>query len=264
VKLPHLSRILTRRPSTRLAEGLTTRDGLGDPDLVRAMQQYEGYLDAFRSRGVDVTVLDADDRFPDGHYVEDPAVIYGDMAFITHPGAKARADETQAIAAELAVHLPGHKLVVMSDPDARIEGGDVLFTTDRVLIGLSERTNRAGAEQLKAALLQVNANARVETVPLEGVLHLKTGMTELAPGVLLKDPHMKTDFDFSFAEVIELPPDEGYAANVVPFNEDFVLISEGFPTVADLAAKYYTDVVALPMTEFEKMDGSLTCLSLRF
>lgn len=264
MKLPRLTRILARRPAQNLNEGLTTRSWLGAPDINKALAQYDAYIEAFRQRGIDVNLLNPDTRHPDGHYVEDPAVIYDDLLFVTRPGAAARAGETQQFVAELPVNFPRHKIVMIEDPDAHIEGGDVLFTADRVLIGISERTNLAGAQALKAALLDYQSDAKVDFVPLSGVLHLKTGMTELVPGVLLADPAMKTDYTFDFAEVITLPAEQGYAANVVPMNDDFVLISKGFPIVAEHAAKYYSDVVELDMSEFEKMDGSLTCLSLRY
>jgi dimethylargininase len=181
------------------------------------------------------------------------------MAFISLPGAAAREGEEIAIAEQLA-HL---HLVRIQGEESRLDGGDVLFCHDRVLIGLSGRTNRAGAEQLQAALGDVQSDLRVEFVPFEGVLHLKTGITELAPGVLLRDPTMKTDYPFDFAEVITLPAEEGYAANVLPINGR-ILIADDYPGVLALAAQHYSEVLPMPMSEFRKMDGGLTCLSLRY
>jgi dimethylargininase len=144
-----------------------------------------------------------------------------------------------------------------------LEGGDVLFCADRVLIGLSARSNRAGAEELAAALRTVQADLRVDFVPVAGVLHLKSGLTELAPGILLRDPAFQTDFPLGFAEVIDLPPEEGHAANVLPINET-VLIPRGVPSVTAYAVEHVANVIALDMSEFRKMDGGLTCLSLRY
>ncbi len=265
MQLPPTTHILARRPATTLAHGLTNRTYLGQPDLDKCLVQYDAYISALEGQGLDVTVLAPTPQFPDAHYVEDPAVIFDNVAFITQPGAPTRRDETQHLATQLTVMLAEHELVFAQD-DAMIDGGDVLFTTDRVLIGLSKRTNLAGAEQLKAAILDWDSTAKVDFVPLAGVLHLKTGMTELAPGVLLHDPHMKMDYDIDFAELITLMPEEGYAANVLPIKTpdgSFVLIAKGYPTVAELASRHYDNVIELEMTEFEKMDGSLTCLSLR-
>ena len=263
MKLPRITRILTRRPALSLAAGETTRTWLGEPDINLAFEQYDAYLQTFRDRNLDVITLAPDEKFPDGHYVEDPAVAFGDVIFITRPGAASRTEETQSMSHELAMQFADKTLVFAEGDDTMIDGGDVLFTANRVLIGLSKRTNLAGAEQLKAAILAWDASAKVDFVPQTGVLHLKTGMTELAPGVLLQDPHMKIEYTPPEAEIVVLSEAEGYAANVLPINDDFVLIPKGYPTVAALAQKHYADVIELNMSEFEKMDGSLTCLSLR-
>ncbi|MFP4322153.1 MAG: arginine deiminase family protein [Anaerolineales bacterium] len=257
--LPPVTRILARRPAPNFAQGESTRRHLGQPDAQRLMEQYDEYLDALRALGLDVRVLPADPAHPDAHFVEDPVVIFRGMAFYSRSGAYSREDE----AADLAPHLADLEAVHIQGDEARLDGGDVLFTTDRVLIGLSARTNRAGAEQLAHALQSVQADLRVDFVPLTGVLHLKTGLTELAPGVLLRDSHLKTDFDFTFAACINLPPQEGYAANALPINGQ-LLMAAGYPHAAEIASAYYTRIRLLDMTEFEKMDGSLTCLSLRY
>jgi len=258
--LPPFTRILSRRPAQTLAQGLTTHPEFGTPDTALTQQQYDAYLAVLRAWGLHIAELPPDPRFPDGHYVEDDAVIFRDLAFITHPGAPERQAEPDA----LAQHLHDLHQVRMRGEGAFLEGGDVLFCGDRVLIGLSSRTNRAGAEQLASALRDIQADIRVELVPFRGVLHLKTGMTELAPGVLLQSPEMRTDYQPDFAQVVRLPMTESYAANVLPINGS-VLIAAGYPQVAALAEQHYAGaVVALEMSEFKKMDGSLTCLSLRY
>lgn len=248
---------VTRQPADTVSAGLTTRS-LGQPDAQRTQQQYQRYLDALRDYGVQLTTLPANTHYPDGHYVEDTGIIYGDLLVITQPGANERRHEPEAIANA----LPHTNRVYMTG-EAYLDGGDVLFCADRVLIGLSHRTNRAGAEFLSGILRDYDSRLKVDFVPIEGVLHLKTGITELAPGVLLRAPELHCDYDFSFAEIIMLPANEGYAANVLPVNGG-VLIPKGFPSVAAAAEKYYTHITELEMDEFEKMDGSLTCLSLRF
>lgn len=248
---------LTRTPTDNLSAGLTSQL-LGAPDMAVAYQQHAAYEDALRSCGLTVTQLPGDSRHPDGCFVEDAAVIYGDLVVISQPGAQSRRGETDAIAAAFS----GHPQVRLSG-DAYLDGGDVLFCADRVLIGLSERTNRAGAVALRNALRDYDSTIRVDFIPVSGVLHLKTGVTELAPGVLLFSPRMQADGDFSFAECHTLPEREWHGANLIPINES-VLVMEGYPTVANLAAKHVRDVKILAMSEFEKMDGSLTCLSLRY
>lgn len=256
--LPPVTHILARQPAPNFAEGLTTADR-GQPDYARAMQQYETYMQALRDLGLAVTVLPPDPRFPDGHFVEDPLIIYRDLAFLCRSGAQARRGEGES----LLPHLPELRVVRMEDESAFIDGGDVLFCVDRVLIGLSERTNPAGADALRAALQTVQPNLPVETVPFAGVLHLKSGITELAPRVLVRDPAMTTDTAFSWAQVISLPPAEGIAADVMPIN-DALVIAAGYPTLQQAAERHYDTVIALDMSEFQKMDGGLTCLSLRY
>jgi dimethylargininase len=144
-----------------------------------------------------------------------------------------------------------------------LDGGDVLMCADRVLIGLSARTNCEGAEQLQQALQSYESSLKVDCLPFTGVLHLKSGLTELAPGVLLLSPQLKTDYRFVFAEVVQLPLAESYAADVLPIN-DAVIIPAGYPTVLHHAQRHYTHIFELTMSEFQKMDGGLTCLSLLF
>lgn len=257
--LPPITRGVVRRPAHSMSDGLTTQSHLGAPDLRLAQAQFDAYVEALRSGGMDVAILPPDERFPDGHFVEDVAVIFRDMVFLTRPGAASREGEGEAVARALA-HL---RPVNIQGDEARLEGGDVLFCADRVLIGLSTRTNRAGAEQLRAALHSVQPDLRVDFVPFDGVLHLKTGLTELAPAVFLRSPHITFDYDLGDAEVVALPPAEAYAANVLPVN-DTVLVPAGYPRVAELAARHVPTVIALAMSEFAKMDGGLTCLSLRY
>ncbi len=248
---------LTRTPTQNLSAGLTSQTG-DAPDMTLAEEQYAAYTDALRACGLHMTTLAGNPTYPDGCFVEDTAVIYGDLVVITQPGAISRRGEADAIAQAFA-----HRPLTRLTGEAFLDGGDVLFCADRVLIGLSERTNRAGAVALRNALRDYDAALAVEFVPVTGVLHLKTGVTELAPGVLLLSPRLQTDFRFSFAECHTLPEREWHGANVVPIN-DSLLIMEGYPTVAELAARHVQHVHHLGMSEFEKMDGSLTCLSLRY
>ena len=256
--LPLFTRALARYPAPNFASGVTLSAHLGAPDCDLAMSQFEIYLQALRDCGLDVAVLPADDRFPDGHFVEDPFVIFHDLAFRCRSGEPTRENE----GGSLEPYLAGLR-VILPPPDARIDGGDVLICADRVLVGLSERTNQTGVEALRRALRTVKCDIRVDAVPFSGVLHLKSGLTELAPNVLIHDPALKTDFDLSWARVITLPSEEGFAADVMPIN-DRLFVAAGCPNAFAAAREYYDDVVALDMSEFRKMDGGLTCLSLRY
>lgn len=256
--LPRFTRALMRLPSPNFAAGVTSAAHMGPPDYDRALEQYRGYAQALRDCGLEVTVLPADQRFPDGHFVEDPVVIYSDLAFHCRSGASSRQGEGET----LKPHLSDLR-IVDAPADAYIDGGDVLFCSDRVLVGIAERTNRAGYRALRDALRTVQAEIRVEPAPFRGVLHLKSGLTELAPGVLIHDPALKTDFDLSWARVITLPPEEGHAADVLPVN-DRLFVAAGCPQALAAAEQYCSRVETLDMSEFVKMDGGLTCLSLRY
>lgn len=257
--LPKFTHILARRPASNFADGITSAE-LGKPDYARAILQYETYLQSLRDCGLSVTVLEADTRFPDGHFVEDPVIVYKNLAFLCRSGARERREEAQT----LLPYLKDFNIISTDDESAFIDGGDVLFCADRVLVGQSERTNQAGADALCRALQTVTPDIRVDTVPFSGVLHLKSGITELAPNVLICDPAMKIDYSFDWAEeVITLPAEEGLGADVMPVN-DTLFIVEGYPTLRKAAEKYYDKIVALNMSEFQKMDGALTCLSLRY
>ncbi len=256
--LPPFCRALVRYPATNFADGITNSTHLGRPDHERALRQYDAYLDALRDCGLDVTVVPADDRFPDGHFVEDPFVIFHDLAFRCRSGEPTRENEGESIEPWL-----GDLRIIIPQSDARMDGGDVLFCSDRVLVGLSERTNQAGMTALKRALQTVRSDIRVDAVPFDGVLHLKSGLTELAPYVLFHDPALKTAFDLSWATVITLPADEGRAADVMPVN-DTLFVAADCPRALHAARDYCDNVVPLDMSEFRKMDGGLTCLSLRY
>ena len=256
--LPRFTRALVRHPAPNFAAGITTSAHLGAPNFDRALTQFDAYISALRACGLYVTEAPADERFPDGHFVEDPIVIFHDMAFVCRSGAPARENE----GASLLPHLSDLR-IIQAPPEARIDGGDVLFCADRVLVGLSHRTNRAGFEALKHALRTVASDIRVDAVPFCGLLHLKSGLAELAPGVLIHDPALKTEVDLSWARIIRLPPEEGYAADIMPVN-DTLFLAAGCPKAFALACEFHENVIALDMSEFRKMDGGLTCLSLRY
>ena len=256
--LPPVTRVLARRPASNFADGLTLSAHLGRPDIDKAMQQYETYIQALRDCRLDVKVLPADERFPDGHFVEDPFVIFHHLAFRCRSAPPQRENEGESLQAHLAdLHI------IEAPADARIDGGDVLICADRVLVGLSQRTNQAGADALRQALQTVQPTIRVDAVPFTGVLHLKSGLTELAPNVLIHDPALKTDVALDWAQVITLPAEEGYAADVMPVN-DTLFIAAGCPQAHQAARQHHNRVVPLDMSEFRKMDGGLTCLSLRY
>jgi dimethylargininase len=253
-----ITQAIVRTPARSLARGITTQS-LGAPDVDLAREQRAAYTAALRQFGVDVTVLDADEQYPDSCFVEDPAVIYNGVAIITRPAARSRSGEVGAIRETLQALMPTVELG--GGEDVRMDGGDVLRCGKNVLVGQSRRTNHMGLKRLAARLREIDSSFSVLGVPISGVLHLKTGVTALRDRLLLRDPLCKMESRFPFARTFVLPREQGYAANVLPIN-DGIIIAKGYPMVATLAHEYYDKVIEIDMSEFHKMDGSLTCLSL--
>ncbi len=250
--LPTYKHALVRRPGQRFAEGLTGAN-LGKPSYKLAKEQHEAYCEVLHSIGLEVTVLEADERYPDGCFVEDTAVITERVAVITRPGDVARQGEEEAIAELLARERP---LARISAPGT-LDGGDVMRVGDHFYIGLSGRTNEEGARQLAEIL---NAHGYdSSTLPVNTVLHLKTGITPIAEGVFVGIKEFAERPEFQTC--VKLDPKEAYAANCLRIN-DILLMPEGFAALKKRLENYGLGIVEIPMSEFRKMDGGLTCLSL--
>jgi dimethylargininase len=254
---PRVQNAVVRSPSPSMGEGLTTQT-LGRPDVEKATAQHRAYVDALGRVGVKVRCLPPVSELPDSHFVEDTAILHRGVAILTRPGAESRRAEVDRIRPVMEREMEVRTLG--PDRDARLDGGDVLLAGRHALIGISERTNRAGARLLAHRLREIDPELRVHLVPFDGPLHLKSGLTALRPDAYLGQPaiHLRSALP---APVHWLPSSEGYAANVLPVN-DTLFVLAGSPTVRALATRYARRVVPLDLSEFRKMDGSLTCLSL--
>jgi len=255
-----ITRALVRPPSSTFASGLTAA-GLGAPDLAAALAQHTAYVEALSAAGVAVESLPPDDRFPDGTFVEDVAVMTERGAILTRPGAPSRQGEVEAIRGAIAARLP--ILGTVESPGC-VDGGDVCETGSRVLIGLSDRTNAEGASQLASLLALAGGRAAILDVrKIPGLLHLKTGMSYLGEGRALAWEALAGHDDLRGLEVLVVPPPEAYAANAIRVN-DRVLVAAGFPRTLDALVDAGMRAQEIPMSEFRKMDGGLSCLSLRW
>lgn len=249
--------VIVKKPSKSYVEGLTTSD-LGKPDYEQALVQHDHYIKALEKCGVDVTILPADEAFPDSTFVEDTAVISERCAVITNPGAASRRDEIIAMEKELSkrfdtlehIHSPG-----------TLEGGDVLQINDHFYIGISDRTNEEGAKQLKEILEKHDYVATI--VSLEEFFHLKTGLSYLNNGDLVVAGEFIDHEVFKDFNKIVVEDDEMYAANCIHVN-DYVIIPKGFDNTKKKITEAGYQVIELEMSEFQKQDGGLSCLSLRF
>lgn len=250
---------IVRIPARSVVDGITTQH-LGPPDIELTLEQHTEYLEALEKCGLSIEILPADERFPDGNYVEDVAVLAENVAIITNPGAESRRDEIKNIIPTIEKYF---KNIEYIRTPGFLEGGDVMKVGTHFYIGLSKRTNEEGARQLISILNKHGYTG--STVNVTGVLHLKTGMTYMEDGTLLVAGDFLKNKNFlnKFERIIEISDEEDYAVNCIRLNE-FVLMPEGFyDTKSKLQTAGYR-IVETPMSEFQKMDGGLTCLSLRF
>jgi dimethylargininase len=254
------TRALLRLPGRNFAAGISTSTE-GAPSFEATLAQHAGYRAALESVGLETRVLAADERFPDGTFVEDTAIATAHGAIITRPGADARLGEPAAIAAALAQDFPA--LACIKAPGT-VDGGDICETDDGVLIGVSHRTNEDGARQLGAWLASIGIVSTVLDIRgCDGLLHLKSGISYLGEGRLAIAPGLPDYAAFAGYELVTLTPAESYAANCVRIN-DRVLVADGYPRFADALAALGYEPLPLPMSEFRKMDGGLSCLSIRY
>lgn len=254
------SRAIVRPPGSSFSEGLTQAN-LGVPDLRLALQQHAAYCAALEKCGLFLTKLDPDPRFPDSTFVEDTAVLTSHNAILTHPGALSRRGEVSGMEQVLAGIYPSLKKIPSS---GTLDGGDVCQVEGHFFIGLSERTNEVGAQQL-AEFLKADGytSSFVDIRGLDNMLHLKSGMAYLGDMRMILTQELAALESFNGFEIIPVDPNENYAANCLRIN-DFVLLPAGHPGIAMTLSSLGYTTLTLEMSEFEKMDGGLSCLSLRF
>jgi len=249
-----VKRALVRRPGPRLPEGLVTHRTRAQVDLDLALRQWHGYVDVLRAEGWETIEVAPIDDCADAVFVEDTVVVYGELAVIARPGADARKPETTATEATLAAL--GYRIARIEQPGT-LDGGDVLEHAGTVWVGLSDRTNAAGAEQLAALLRPLGAH--VVKIRVSCVLHLKSSVTALPDGTvvgfepLVDDPTVWSSF---------LPVPEEAGAHVVVLDGSTVLMSASAPATRELFESRGLRAVAVDISEYEKLEGCVTCLSV--
>jgi len=254
------TRAIVRPPAANFAHGLTAAE-LGAPDLQLALRQHASYCATLDACGLALITLPADPDFPDATFVEDTAIVSDDFAVLTRPGAPARAGEVARIEPALANCF--ERIHAIAAPGT-LDGGDVCQTGSHFFIGLSERTNAAGARQLADLLTREGCTSTIVDIrAVPGILHLKSGITSLGDNRIVAIDALVEHEALAGYEVIRIARGEDYAANLLRLN-DRVVIAAGFPRLHERLHVLGYDIVALDMSEFRKMDGALTCLSLRF
>lgn len=251
------TKAIVRTPSKSMVNGLSTAK-LGLPDYEIALKQHKEYINALIKCGLKVTVLPADEDYPDSTFVEDTALLTKKCAIITNPGASSRKGEVVEMKRELKrfySHIEG------IETPGTVEAGDIMMVGDHFYIGLSERTNDDGAAQMIALLNKYGYSG--SAIFMSDMLHLKTGVAYLENNNLLAFGEFLTEDEFRNFNIIEIDEDESYAANCIWVNK-YVIVPKGFPKTRNKIADAGYAIIELDVSEFRKLDGGLSCLSLRF
>ena len=250
---------IVRTPGARFANGLTTA-ALGKPDLDLALEQHQAYCAALVKCGVALTIMDPEPQYPDSTFIEDTAILSSRSAILTHPGAPSRQGEVASVGQAVEKHYSALQAI---RPPGTLDGGDICQAGDHFFIGISHRTNAEGAQQLADILGTDGFTTSIIHIRGSELLHLKSGIAYLGDERLVLVDGMETLADFTGFETITVEKDEQYAANCVRVNEN-VLLAAGFPKFATRLSTMGYHTITLEMSEFQKMDGGLSCLSLRF
>ena len=249
---------IVRRPGHSLINGITSAPELGKPDYGLAKKQHDAYIDALKSCAVEVTVLDADEKFPDSCFVEDVAVCTKKFVVITNPGASSRKGEEKEIIEVIKKYY--NNIEYIKEPGI-LEGGDVMMVKDHFYIGLSKRTNREGAEQLIKALEKYGMSGSI--VEISEMLHLKNGLAYLEDNVLLVTGEYINNLEFKKFNKILIDEEEIYSTNCIRVN-DYVLVPASYPKTKEKIKNAGFKIIVVDISEYRKVNGGLSCLSLRF
>ncbi len=248
---------LCRLPAASIIDGLRAVD-TGQPDLKVFAGHHADYVAALRSTGADVRILPANDAFPDSVFIEDAALCLQEGAIVTRPGAPSRLGEAADLAPVLADY---YENIHHIEAPGFLEGGDVLVCEEEILVGQSARTDSAGIASLQRQVADWGYTVReVETPP--GVLHFKTDCSLMDEETILSTGRLSASGCFNGYRVLHTAPGEDAAANAVRFN-DVVLLAEGYPATAERLDKEGYHLAILDISEAAKLDGGLSCLSLR-
>ena len=252
-----LKNAIVRNPCPEMINGITKAD-LGKPDYKKAIEQHNKYVGILEKCGLNVKVLEADDRFPDSTFIEDVALCTSQFAVIANPGALSRKEEITGMKQILTEFY--NSIEEITSPGT-LEAGDVLMAGNHFYIGISERTNHSGAEQLIAILKKYKMTG--SKIPLNKVLHLKSGISYLERSYLLISGEFTDNPEFINFNRIIVDRNEEYAANSLWINGT-VIVPSGFPETKKKIEMEGYKTIETDVSEFQKLDGGLSCLSLRF
>lgn len=258
-----LKTAIVKEPSKSFQYGITTAH-LGNPTYDKALLQHQNYIKSLKKAGLNILCLNAEEKYPDSTFVEDTAIVNDRLAIITKPGAESRVGETKSVEIELKGF---YKTIHKIDSAGTVDGGDILKVNDHYFIGITKRTNEEGASQLEKILNEYNFTT--SRVYLDNILHLKTGISYLGDYSILawkeiaEKKEIKEYCKENNINIIYSDPKELYSANSLRIN-NYVIIPEGYPILFKKLNELDFNVIKVKITEFQKMDGGLSCLSLRF
>ncbi len=249
------NKALVRRPSPRLADGLLTFLSRESIDTCLALQQWESYVETFRAAGWETVEVDPIDSCPDGVFIEDTMVVHGNVAVMSRPGHPSRRPEVEG--AESAVASLGYSVSRVHAPGT-LEGGDVLKVGRTIYVGRGSRTNAEAVRQLRAFLEPLGT--RVLAVPITKVLHLKSAVTALPDGTIVG--YMPAlDNPAFFPHFMAVPEESG--AHMVDLGAGRLLMAADCPKSSEIIEDRGYEVVRVDLSEFQKLEGCVTCLSVR-
>ncbi len=246
------TKAIVREPGEGFRRCISTHPMRHTVDVARAKAQHATYVKTLEDLGLEVIRLEKADGLPDSCFVEDTAVVRGERVLLCRPSEEARRDEVTAIEPVLSEMLAAKRAF---EP-ATIEGGDVVHVRDRLVCGLTRRTNREGARQMADWL-----GVGVDIVVAPGMMHLKSHVSYIRDGTVLVTKVLAGEPAFASEDRLVVPDGEEYAANVLSVNGT-VVMPAGFPRTKEVLERAGFAVIALEMDEFPKCDGAMTCLSI--
>ena len=253
----HFLSAITRRPAASAIDGLRTQDS-GVVNIKVMDRQHRDYQNALRQAGAIVTELPALFNFPDAQFVEDPALCLPGLAVMMRPRAVSRRGEVAPMRQVLTTIFDD----IVDVKNGFVEAGDILTTPSEVLVGLSERTNQTGANQLRTILYKKGYTTRVLQTPSD-VLHFKTDCSLIDDNCILSTERLASSGCFDGYQILIVPEGEEAAANMIRYN-DYVIMPSGFPKSEAMLKANGFDVLTVDNSECAKIDGGMSCLSLRF
>ncbi len=251
------TKAIVKRPCREITKGLR-KDFSLVPDYDLALKQHDDYIKILEECGLDVEVLQASPEYPDSTFIEDTAVLTPSFAVMTNPGAETRKGEISLVKTIIEKYYS--RIYCIEEPGT-VDGGDIMMADGRFYIGVSARTNNEGAGQLRAIFEKHGIQSFL--VPVKRALHLKTAVNCITNNTLIMSDEFRTDDIFSDYHRILVDENDSYSANSLYVNGK-VIVPSGFPSTASKIEKAGYRTVSIDISEYRKLDGGLTCLSLRF